>query len=265
MIWFFLILILFLLYILSLTGRRNAPGLDVLRQWRYAHRGLHDSTRPENSMAAFRAALEHGFGIELDVHLLRDGTLAVIHDSSLKRVTGRDGDVEDLTGDDLSSCFLLGTEETIPEFQQVLELYQGKAPLIIELKSHSGNHDALSAAVCAAMEGYTGPYCMESFDPHCVRWLRKNRPDIIRGQLSENFLKSGSGSLRMLMASLCLENFLTMPDFVAYKYDDRKNLSCFFCRKLWGLQGVSWTIRTREDLETAEKEGWIPIFEGFLP
>ena len=69
----------------------------------------------------------------------------------------------------------------------------------------------------------------------------------------------------MLMASLCLENFLTMPDFVAYKYDDRKNLSCFFCRKLWGLQGVSWTIRTSEDLETAEKEGWIPIFEGFLP
>lgn len=265
MVILFVILSLFILYVLSLMGRRE--DMAPLRRFRYAHRGLHSEGVPENSMAAFRKALENGYGIELDVHLLKDGTLAVIHDSSLKRVTGREGNVEDLTREELKQCHLLGTEETIPEFWQVLELFQGKAPMIIELKSFAGNHAALSEAVCQAMEGYQGLYCMESFDPYCVHWLKENRPDIIRGQLSENFLRSGGPYpwIIRLIVSFYLENFLTRPDFIAHKFSDRKNLSCFLCRKLWGIQGVSWTIRSQKDLETAEKEGWLPIFEGFIP
>ena len=258
-------LLLLILYILSLMGR--GKDMKPLCRFRYAHRGLHGEGVPENSMAAFRKALENGYGIELDVHLLKDGTLAVIHDSDLKRVTGREGHVEDLTREDLKRCFLLGTEETIPEFWQVLELFRGKAPMIIELKSFAGNHAALSEAVCHAMEGYEGLYCMESFDPYCVRWLKKNRPEIIRGQLSENFLRSGGPYpwVVRLIVSFYLENFLTRPDFIAHKFSDRRNLSCAICRKLFGIQGVSWTIRSQKDLDTAEKEGWLPIFEGFLP
>ncbi len=260
-----ILLLLLILYFLSLMGRRK--DMTSLRRFRYAHRGLHSEGIPENSMAAFRRALENGYGIELDVHLLKDGTLAVIHDSNLKRVTGREGNVENLTREELKQYHLLGTEETIPEFSQVLELYRGKAPMIIELKSSGGNHAALSAAVCQAMEGYQGLYCMESFDPYCVRWLKKNRPDIIRGQLSENFLHSGGPYpwIVRLIVSFYLENFLTRPDFIAHKFSDRKNLSCYVCRKLWGIQGVSWTIRCQKDLDTVEKEGWIPIFEGFNP
>lgn len=259
------VIFLLLLYILSLMGRKN--DMEPLRRFRYAHRGLHGEGVPENSMAAFRKALENGYGIELDVHLLKDGTLAVIHDSDLKRVTGREGYAEDLTRQDLKQYRLLGTEETIPEFGQVLELFQGRAPMIIELKSFAGNHAALAEAVCQAMEGYKGLYCMESFDPYCVRWLKRNRPDIIRGQLSENFLRSGGPYpwIVRLTVSYYLENFLTRPDFIAHKFSDRKNLSCLICRKLWGIQGVSWTIRSQEDLAFAEKEGWIPIFEGFIP
>lgn len=259
--------ILALLYVLSLMGRRGRPELQELKNWYYAHRGLHREGVPENSMAAFRAALDGGYGIELDVHLLKDGSLAVIHDSDLKRVTGQEGYVEDLTAEELSGYHLLGTEETIPELWQVLELYAGKAPLIIELKSWKGNYAALSQRVCQELEGYEGLYCIESFDPWCVAWLRKNRPEIIRGQLSENFLQSG-GSLPWLMrfaGTYCLENFLTRPDFLAYKYRDRKNLSVALCRNLWGIQGVSWTIRTQEEFDRAVQEGWIPIFEGFLP
>lgn len=243
------------------------PGLDELRRWRYAHRGLHKEERPENSMAAFRAALEGGYGIEFDLHLLKDGNIAVIHDSDLSRVTGQAGIVEDLVTADLASFRLKGTEETIPQFRQVLELFNGKAPLIIELKTYKGNYAALAEAACQMLEGYNGPYCIESFDPYAVYWLKQNRPDIIRGQLSENFLRSKNSNSRIVnfIGTYCMENFLTKPDFLAYEYGARNNLSVFLCRKLWKLQGVSWTIRTPEQLETAEAEGWIPIFERFVP
>ena len=118
-------------YVLSVRGRVGHPGLEKFRGWNYAHRGLHDENIPENSMAAFRAAVEHGFGAELDVHLLADGGLAVIHDSRLLRTTGREGRVEDLTRDQLKEYKLQGTEETIPDFTDVLKVFEGKAPLIV--------------------------------------------------------------------------------------------------------------------------------------
>lgn len=262
------LLALVLLWILALRCRRNRPGLADLRNWSYAHRGLHGPGAPENSMAAFRAALDGGFGVELDVHLLKDGNLAVMHDSLLNRTTGQAGRMEDLTTEDLKHYFLEGTDETIPEFAQVLDLFGGRAPLIIELKSADGNHAALTEAACKLLEGYSGPFCMESFDPKCVAWLRKNRPDIIRGQLAENFFRSRNDlpdHLKFLATNL-LFNFLTVPDFIAYKFADRNTTpSTVLCRKLWGAQGVSWTLRTREEYDTAVSEGWLPIFEGFLP
>ena len=107
------VVLLILIYLLALSGRVGRPGLKALRGWRYAHRGLHAEGRPENSMAAFRAALEGGYGIELDIHLLSDGELAVIHDSDLKRITGQEGNVEDLTAAQLKDYHLADTQETI--------------------------------------------------------------------------------------------------------------------------------------------------------
>jgi len=262
-----ILLLLVMLYIGSVGGRTGHPGLRNLRDWSYAHRGLHSDGIPENSMAAFRAALNHGFGIEFDLHLLKDGNLAVIHDSLLKRTTGAEGRIEDLTTEELQKYRLEGTEETIPTFRELLELYDGKAPLIVELKPMDGNHAALCETACRMLEDYKGVYCMESFDPRCVYWLKKNRPQIIRGQLAENFFKSDpnmSLSLRILLTH-SLSHFLTMPDFTAYKFADRKNLSTFICRRLYGVQGVSWTIRSKTDYDTAVKEGWLPIFENFIP
>ena len=261
------IIILVVLYLLALTGRTGHKGLRKLRGWGYAHRGLHGNGVPENSMLAFRKALEGGYGIEFDVHLMKDGNLAIIHDSSLKRTAGADVLIEDLTVEDLENYRLEGTDEKIPLFSELLDLYAGKAPLIIELKAH-GNHAELSKAVCDAMEGYKGVYCMESFDPRVVQWLRKNRPEIIRGQLAENFLKVKQNPLNIVLKFIMtnhLMNFLSMPDFVSYKFADRNTLGTRICRKFWKLQGVSWTIRSQEDYDIAVKEGWIPIFENFTP
>ena len=256
-------------YILMLRCRSGHPGLEALRGWHYGHRGLHQKPQvPENSMAAFKAALDHGYGIEFDLHLLKDGNLAIIHDSSLKRTTGAAGNIEDLTTGELTDYHLEGTEETIPTFRQVLELYGGKAPLIIELKPFRGNHEALVDAAVAAMEGYEGAWCMESFDPRCIYVLKKKYPHVIRGQLSENFLKNDPKMNKALAFVLthCLENFLTVPDFVAYRFDQRNDsLSTRICRKLWKAQGVTWTLRKPEEHPVAVAEGWLPIFENYIP
>ena len=264
---FVILLFLTIVYIGSVGGRVGHPGLNSLRGWSYAHRGLHSSGIPENSMAAFRAALDGGYGIEFDLHLLKDGNLAVIHDSLLKRTTGADGRIEDLTTADLKNYHLEGTEETIPTFQELLDLYDGKAPLIVELKPVDGNHAKLTETACRMLESYKGVYCIESFDPRCILWLKKNRPKIIRGQLAENFFKSGSimSSTLKIVLTHSLTHFFTMPDFTAYKFADRKNLSTLICRKLYGVQGVSWTLRTKEDYDAAVREGWLPIFENFIP
>lgn len=255
-----------ILYVLSLRGRRNHPGFSGLDGWHYAHRGLHDETLPENSMGAFRAALENGYGIELDVHLTSDGQLAVIHDSSLKRTAGADVEVENLTLAEAMTYTLTGSQETIPSFRQVLDLFDGKAPMIIELKSHKGNYGALTDRLCRELDGYQGAYCIESFDPRCIIHLKKHDPQQIRGILSYNYVKAKASYLpwilRFLLGNL-MANFLMKPDFIAYRHDHRKNLSCKLCRKLWGIRGVTWTTRTREDHEQAVREGWLSIFENF--
>lgn len=250
-----------------LRGRTGHKDLPALKGWYYAHRGLHSQGVPENSMAAFRAAKDCGYGIELDVHLMKDGTLAVIHDHSLKRTAGVDIQIEDLMLADLDNYLLEGTWEKIPLFSEVLELYAGAAPLIVELKPTTNNHAALCQATCDMLAEYNGAYCVESFDPRCVAWLRKNRKEVIRGQLTENFFRSNSklpGVVKFLM-KYNFFNVATRPDFIAYRFADRKNISNFLCRKLWGLQGATWTIRSKEDFDTAVAEGWVPIFENFKP
>jgi len=262
------LLAVLVLYSLSVMGRRNHPGFDGFRPFRYAHRGLHGNGIPENSMAAFRLAKDAGYGIELDIHLLKDGSLAVIHDSALLRTTGKKGVVEDLTMEELSDYHLENTDESIPLFSQVLELYSGQAPLIVELKCVGNNYARLCETACKMLDGYDGLYCLESFDPRCLRWLKKNRPDLIRGQLTENYFKSPNCKLPWILKvvlSWQMLNFLTMPDFIAYRFRDRKHPSNWFARGLWKLRGVSWTLQSQQEFDIAVKDSCLPIFEGFVP
>lgn len=259
--------LLVLLYLFCLKGRAYHPKLRLLRKWNYAHRGLHGEGTPENSLKAFRRAVENNYGAELDIHLLKDGSLAVFHDSTLKRMTGAEGKVADLTADELGNYRLLDTEETIPLFSQVLEVFAGKTPLIVELKTDGDNAAALCQVACRMLDEYQGLYCLESFDPRCIHWLKKNRPDLVRGQLSENWFRSKSKMpwfVKLLM-TFHISNLYTRPDFIAYRFADRKTFGTEICRKLWKIQGVSWTLRTKQDFDTAVAEGWIPIFENFTP
>ena len=158
------LLLIAILYVLSTMGRKGHPDLPKLRGWAYAHRGLHGNGIPENSMEAFRRAKKAGYGIELDIHLMKDGNLAVIHDSLLARTTGAEGRIEDLSTGELKHYKLEGTEETIPLFQDVLELYAGEAPIIVELKEHK-NYAALCDAACKMAEFYIeGRYIEQDYE-----------------------------------------------------------------------------------------------------
>ncbi len=259
---------LFLVYLILLYCRKGSPAWATLEKFRYAHRGLHDKEHgvPENSLAAFRRAVEHGFGAELDVHLTKDGRLAVIHDDSLKRTAGVDVKASELTAQELAQYRLEGTDEKIPFLEEVLPLFEGKAPLIIELKVED-NAAALAKATCDMLDRYHVQYCIESFHPSAVRWLAVNRPEICRGQLSTNFLKERSGLNwpAAFVATHLLTSFLTAPDFIAYDLRYRNRLSLKLCRKVWSVREVSWTIRTPEDLTACEGDGCLAIFERFIP
>lgn len=267
---FLVLLVLAEFLILALACRNRHPMWRILRLWRYAHRGFHDKPHiPENSMAAFRRAIENGYGAELDVHLTADGNLAVIHDSSLLRTAGVDVAIEDLTKEQLSQYRLEGTDERIPLLEEVLALFEQKTPLIVELKSERGNYKELTASTVAMLDRFRANYCIESFDPRCLQWLHKNRPEIVRGQLSENFLRHGDGApqsriVLFLLAKLLL-NFTTRPDFIAYRFEDRDCLPVKLCRRIYRVQEVNWTIRNRADMLDAESVGNLVIFEQFDP
>lgn len=254
-----------------LQPRQKQSGWEKLEGVKYAHRGLHDAAKgvPENSMAAFRAAVAHGFGAELDVHLMADGSLAVVHDSNLKRVCGADVRVEDLTAADLPGYPLMGTEERIPLLPDVLAVFEGGPPLIIELKVERGNADALTDAVMAALAGWNGSYCIESFHPAALLRLKEKYPAVLRGQLSQNFLRASEVGDLSLPTRFVLTNLLTTaatkPDFIAYKWEDRGNPSLRLMRALYGVREVSWTVRGERTMDRLEKDGAIPIFEGFVP
>lgn len=265
-----IILVVLELYTLLLSCRRGHPEWKYLRLWRYAHRGYHNKPQiPENSLAAFQRAAENHFGAELDVHLMRDGHLAVIHDSSLKCTAGVDVAVEDLTAEELKKHRLEGTNETIPLLEEVLPLFEGKTPLIVELKSERGNHAQLAEATAAMLDQFQVRYCIESFDPRCLQWLKKNRPEIVRGQLSGDLLRDGQGSsqsrVTLFLLSHLLLSFMGKPDFIAYNYRDRDNLSLRWCRKFYKVQEISWTLRSKEDMKRVEADNCLSIFETFDP
>lgn len=262
-----IIVLVLALYFLAVRGRVGYKGLEKIKGFNYAHRGLHSDGVAENSLTAFKKAKEKGFGAEFDVHLLKDGNLAVIHDSSLIRTTGQKGNVEDLSVDDLKNYRLENTNDSIPTFQETLNLFDGQVPLIIELKSDRKNYALLCEKVCEVLKNYKGDYCIESFDPRIVFWLKKNKPHIIRGQLSENYLKRKKKLNVFLKIALSfnLLNFITKPDFVAFRFEDRKTLSNFICQKLFSMQMVGWTLRSKPEQNKAIKENWISIFENFIP
>ena len=213
-------------------------------------------------MAAFRLAAEAGYGAELDIHLTRDGRLAVIHDATLDRVCGVSGRAAELTAAALSALRLEGTEERIPFLEEVAPLFAGRAPLIVELKTDWRSAGDLARRTVECLDRFSIDYCVESFDPRPLLWLRRRRPDVLRGQLSQNFHRhpSGQGLWNRLALTNLFYNVFTRPDFVAYRFEDRGQPAVRLCRR-WGMRTAYWTLRSWTEVVLAEQERALPIFE----
>jgi len=266
----FMILIIITLYLLAIMPRMfNRADTAPFKGVYYAHRGFHDnlSSAPENSMAAFKKAVALNYGIELDVQLTKDKIPVVFHDYTLNRICGTTGRVCEHTYTELNKLRLLQSEETIPRLSDVLEEVAGLVPLIIEYKA-KGADVSVCAHCDALLSDYTGSYCVESFNPLVVYWFKKNRPHVMRGQLSKNYFKYGSGNdrtpLYWLLQNL-LTNCITRPDFIAYDHHSRFCLSKYLCRHLYHMLIVAWTIKSQNELDNARKSNDLFIFEGFIP
>lgn len=222
------------------SSRSTAP--DWLTARPYAHRGLHGPGRLENSRAAFEAAIEAGFGIELDVQLSRDGEAMVFHDSALERLTGEAGPLIGRGASELRSVRLTGMEETIPTLSEALELIAGRCGLLIELKAPRRHVHSLCAAVARAMQGYEGNSAIMSFNPEVGRWFAAHAPDVPRGLVVTEENKRGvkgkverAFSLRRARAQ-----------FLAYDVRDLPSAFASAARAA-GLPVLTWTVRTAQD------------------
>ena len=260
-----LIIYLFLVF----PGRAPQNERSLFEGRNFAHRGLYDNEKgiPENSLPAFRAAMQAGYGCELDVQFTKDEQLIVFHDNDYKRACGVDKPVWELTLEEAKQLKLFGTDETIPTFREVLDTVNGQNPLIVEIKAEELDtkwYSKLCEATRKALEDYNGVWCVESFHPFVVRWMWKHMPNVVRGLLVGGLAEKGTPAAFIVNSvAHMLFNFYCRPQFIAYNH--RKRLPDLKIAKRLGAFSVMWTVDTPEDQDRLEKEEDAIIFEHYLP
>jgi len=204
--------------------------------------------------------VERDLGIELDVQLSRDGEVMVFHDFTLNRVAGVNGKVISFTAEELGKMNLNGQEDGIPTLRQVLAAVDGRVPLIIEIKI-PGFDLSVCPKAFEILDHYKGPYCIESFHPLAIHWMKKNRPGILRGQLSSDFFRHGEkgNKIQLFAVKNLLLNFLARPDFIAFDIRYPRALAFRLCTGLFRALSIGWTVRTEEELGKAKEnfDAWI--------
>ena len=233
-----------------------------LGQSGYAHRGLHGAGAggglPENSPAAFAAAIARGLGIECDVQRSGDGQAMVFHDWELDRLTAEQGPLAARSADQLAAIKLSGGDDGIPSLRQVLDQVAGKVPLLIEVKTRKGTRiPALCLSVRRVLEGYRGAHAVMSFDPQVSRWFATYSPLTVRG-----LVVTEEGSQTLLdRAKRRLALWAARPDFLAYDIRDLPSRFAAAQRRR-GLPVLTWTVRSAEHIERAAQHADAPIAEG---
>ena len=232
-----------------------------------AHRGFfREPVIPENSMAAFEKAAVKGYGIEMDLQLTRDGKLVVFHDDDLYRMCGVHRRVGDTDADELQELTLGKSRERIPLFEEVLDKVNGRVPLMVEIKPEGRFISAVKEAM-RLLKAYNGRYCIESFNPIVLFWLKRHHPEVLRGQLSTDFKKDGDKHNKFIQFVLTnlMCNFLSRPDFISYNHKYSGHLAFQICRRLYRSVNSAWTIKNKRQLKNAEKDFELFIFDSFIP
>ena len=236
------------------------PLNECFIQKKIAHRGLHSETVIENSLLAFARAIEGGFAIEIDVQLLADGELAVVHDSNLHRVTGIDKAVGELSSADLENYPLLLNGGKIPTLKETLAFINGRAPLLIELKFDGGFNKRLVDGLLEQLKDYPhkDKIALQSFHPLAVKYLKKRSLEYSVGFLATYKIDRGA-FVQYLCKSLAMFGHIR-ADFMSYDIDYLPN-KYVSKRQKKGFQLLTWTINTEEKLQKALQFADNIIFE----
>lgn len=225
-----------------------------------AHRGLHDKDTPENSMGAFKKALEKDIAIEFDVHLLKDNKIVVFHDDNLKRMTGIDKKINELSYDEIKDIKLANSDEKIPLLEDVLKLVNGKVLLDIELKCDHEKYK-LEDALIEVLKDYTGKIVLKSFDYKTVKYLKKKTSYKV-GLLIKNLEGKNINKVdRYLLKSNLFLKYIK-PDFIAcdYRILDYKNIKSFRTRN----PIFTWTIKDKNILEQVKDKADYFLVENII-
>ncbi len=237
-----------------------------------AHRALHDvaNQRPENSMAAIRAAIEAGYGIEIDLQRTRDNRAMVFHDYDMTRLTGQPGPIQQITAAQAQVRPLLNSDgEGIPLLSEVLDLVAGRVPLLIELKDQDGamgpDIGPLEADVVDVLKDYAGPVALMSFNPHAVAELARLAPHLPRGLVTSSY----DPKVELLPQTVC-DHLRNIPDFdrvgasfISHEASDldRPRVAEL---KAQGVPILCWTIRSPKEEAEARRVADNVTFEGYL-
>lgn len=225
--------------------------LEFLSRSLIAHRGYYNNKKgiPENSVIAFKKAIDSNYLIELDVRLTKDKKLVVFHDDNLKRVCGVNKRVKDLTYKELLKYNLFDTTQKVPLFSEVIKLVNGRVPILIETKFHN-RYGALEKILINELSNYKGLYAIQSFYPLSLLWFKTNTKHIPIGLLSSNF-KNNSNSLKKLIGKTLILDLFFKTDFISY---DLKGLpNNYLSLKKDKKKIVIWTIKNKKDYDLAKK------------
>lgn len=245
---------------------RFGEAWDLLFDPPVAHRGLwRPGGAPENSLAAFQAACQAGYGVELDVQLTADGEAVVFHDDDLKRMTGVDGRVRDRTAADLAELRLAGTDEAIPTLLETMALIGRRAMVHVELKTPFGEVGPLEQRVHEVLIDHAGPVCVIGFNPYSHAWFADRYPGVLRGLDSYDYKRAPGMTEDQRRAFARLEHVsIARPHFLALQAQMLPDANAARFRQE-GMPVVAWTIREAAQWEAVKDHCDNLIFEGFAP
>ncbi len=239
-------------------------NLNWLKSKPIAHRGLHNNAdRPENSFAAFNAAIEKGLPFELDLQFTKDEKIVVFHDENLERMTNIKKTIAEINFSELRGYRLKGSNESIPLLSELLEHVNERVSLLIELKNFARPNN-FEMKVIEQLKSYKGEFALQSFNPLTVRWLKLNAPEIIRGQISSRFRGLPVPlHYKYMLRNLTL-NFSAKPHFINYNIDDLPYLPVELYRN-HGIPILAWTVKTKAQLSKANELADNFVFEDLDP
>ena len=240
--------------------------LDWLTARPIAHRGLHDAASGviENTPSAFRAAIEGGYGIEVDLQITADGEAMVSHDDVLGRLTDGEGRLDAMTAAALKRVPFKATADRMLTLSEFLDLVAGRSTLAIELKGRFAGDNRVAERAAKVLTGYSGPAAVMSFDPGLIAAVRALAPGIVRGLVGMSRVP-GSPTQGMSALRYIRQAFAASPQFLAYRVADLTTAPPLIARHLLRRPVLTWTVRTPADRDMAARHADQMIFEGFRP